>query len=208
MGETVDIGRRIELVPMDPHFHDISVGLYCQEKVDGPAYLVHTYSGIDGIEGRMAFIINAMCVLGGMEKTADGFLQFPCRQAHGLAIKRIFLEACKLSPGDVLEPRPLHILDKKTGLDIHVTSQGDGIYQVTAEGEAKDKDRRISFIAGGLVKLIHLEDQSVDTVAFGCAYAHDEMVGLLLVRAPNVRAVIREQEQTASRGVLAAPSKQ
>jgi len=134
MGETVDIGRRIELVPMDPHFHDISVGLYCQEKVDGPAYLVHTYSGIDGIEGRMAFIINAMCVLGGMEKTADGFLQFPCRQAHGLAIKRIFLEACKLTPGDVLEPRPLHILDKKTGLEIHVASQGDGVYQVTAEG--------------------------------------------------------------------------
>ncbi|HCQ02539.1 MAG TPA: hypothetical protein DIT99_18460, partial [Candidatus Latescibacteria bacterium] len=78
----------------------------------------------------------------------------------------------------------------------------------TADGEAKDKDRRISFIAGGLIKLAQLEDQSVDTVAFDCKYAHDAMLGLLLVRAPNVRAVLREQEATASRGVLAAPSQQ
>lgn len=208
MGETVDIGRRIELVPMDPHFHNISIGLYRQQKEDGPAYLVHTYSGIEGTDGRMTFIVNAMCILGGMETRSDGFLQFPCRNEHGLAVKRVFLEACKLALGDTLEPRPLHILDKKSGLDIRVISQGDGVYQVTADGESKDKDRRISFIAGGLVKLAHLEDQSVDTVAFNCAYAHDAMLGLLLVRAPNVRAIIREQEQTASRGVLAAPSKQ
>ena len=31
MGVTTDIGERIELLPMDPHFHDISVALYRQE---------------------------------------------------------------------------------------------------------------------------------------------------------------------------------
>ena len=113
MGETVDIGRRIELVPMDPHFHDISIALYRQKKDDGPAYLVHTYSRIEGVDGRMTSIVNAMCTLGGLETTADGFLQFPCRKEHGLAIKRVFLEACKLAPSDEIEPRPLHILDKK-----------------------------------------------------------------------------------------------
>jgi hypothetical protein len=208
MGETIDIGRRIELVPMDPHFHDISIALYRQKKDEGPAYLVHTYSRIEGVEGRITSIANAMCTLGGLETKADGFLQFPCRKEHGLAIKRVFLEACKLAPDNEIEPRPLHILDKKSGLDIYVTSHGEGVYQVTADGEAKDKDRRISFIAGGLIKLAQLEDQSVDTVAFDCKYAHDAMLGLLLVRAPNVRAVLREQEATASRGVLAAPSQQ
>jgi hypothetical protein len=45
-------------------------------------------------------------------------------------------------------------------------------------------------------------------VAFGCKQTHDSLVGLLLVRALNVRAVLREQEMTASRGVLSAPSAQ
>ena len=30
MGQTVDIGKRIELVPMDSHFHDITIALYQQ----------------------------------------------------------------------------------------------------------------------------------------------------------------------------------
>ncbi len=208
MGETIDIGRRIELVPMDPHFHDISIALYRQKKDESPAYLVHTYSRLAGVEGRTTSIANTMCALGGLETNGDGFLQFPCGKEHGLAIKHVFLEACKRPPDSEIEPRPLHILDKKSGLDIHVVSHGEGVYQVTADGEPKDKDRRISFIAGGLIKLAQLEDQSVDTVAFDCRYAHDAMLGLLLVRAPNVRAALREQEATASRGVLAAPSQQ
>jgi len=47
-----------------------------------------------------------------------------------------------------------------------------------------------------------------DSVTFSCGQAHDALVGLLLVRALNVRAVLREQEMTASRGVLSAPSAQ
>lgn len=208
MGETVNIGRRIELVPMDSTFHDISVALYRQEKDYGPVYLVHTYSRQTGADERVAAIVGAMCTFGGMEKTADGFLQFPCRKAHGLAVKRVFLEACKIASGEDIVPKPLHIVDKKSGLNIEVVSHGDGVYQVTADGESKDKDRRISFIAGGLIKLAELEDRSADTIAFECGHAHDALIGLLLVRAPNVRAVLREQEMTASRGVLAAPSQQ
>ena len=44
MGRTVDIGRRIELVSMDPHFHNISIGLYRQSRPAGPEFLIHTYS--------------------------------------------------------------------------------------------------------------------------------------------------------------------
>ncbi len=35
MGEIVDIGRRIELVPIDLHCQDITIGLYCQEVDEG-----------------------------------------------------------------------------------------------------------------------------------------------------------------------------
>ena len=210
MGEIVDIGKRIELVPMDPHFHDISIALYRQELDEGPAFLVQTYSRIQGAENRIAFVVGAMCVLGGMELTPDGLLHFPCWSDHEFACKRVFLEACKIASDSEAQARPLNIVDKKSGLDITVLSGGDGGYQVTAHGEGKDREKRISVITGGLIKLGQMGEVegTLDKVVFPCGQTHDAMVGLLLVRAPNVRAVMREQDMAASRGVLAAPSQQ
>ena len=210
MGETIDIGRRVELVPMDPHFHDITIGLYYQERDEGPTYLVHTYSHLDGAKRRIAFVREAMKILGGMETASDGLLRFPCWTAHEVACKRIFLEACKAIPGTQIEPRPLNTLDKKSGLTITVLSLGNGVYQITADGEGRHREKRISAIGGGLIKLGQMDDvgNAFDRVAFSCGHTHDAMVGLLLVRAPNVRAVMREQEATASRGTLSAPSQQ
>jgi hypothetical protein len=45
-------------------------------------------------------------------------------------------------------------------------------------------------------------------VSFPCGERHDALVGLLLVRAQNLRAALREEELTATRGILAAPSAQ
>lgn len=210
MSQTTDIGSRIELVPLDAHFGDISIGLYRQQDAGRPVYRVHTYSRRPGVDDRIAFVVKAMEVLGGMERNPDGRLRFPCGWDHNLAVKRVFLEACKLDPSGPVEPRPLEILDKKSGLKIKVLSEGDGVYRVTAHGEGKDPERRISFIAGGLMKLAEIDavDGTSDRVVFPCGYVHDALIGLLLVRAPNVRAVLREQEAVASRGVLAAPSQQ
>lgn len=208
MGQTVDIGTRIELVPMDPHFHEITIGLYRQEYDRAPVYRVHTYSGRAGADQRIAFVSNAMVVLGGMAQTPDGLLRFPCGEAHELACRRVFLEACKLASGGELKARPLTIVDRKSGLNITVYRAGSGEYRVKAEGEGRDGARRIAAIAGGLVKLGEMQSRSPDTVAFSCGHHHDAVVGLLLIRAPNVRAAVREQEMSGARGVLAAPSQQ
>ena len=208
MGETLDLGRRIEIVPMDVRFHDITVALNCQLHNEVPTFVVHTYSRIEGFKDRIASIVNAMQVLGGMELTSDGRLQFSCKEGHELACRRVFLEACKFSSNEPIEPRPLSILDKKSGLNITITSAGAGVYDVGADGDAKSKERRISAIAGGLIKLGQMVDERVDRVSFACGQPHDALVGLLLVRAPNVRAIMREQEMASSRGVLSAPSQQ
>ena len=100
----------------------------------------------------------------------------------------------------------MSIFDKKAGCTIAVSSLGEGAYQIAAEEEGKD--RRVSAITGGLIKLGQMEDQAADRVAFSCGHAHDALLGLLLVRAPNVRAAMREQEQDSSRGMLSAPSQQ
>ncbi|RKU23354.1 hypothetical protein C6499_18535 [Candidatus Poribacteria bacterium] len=217
MRRIVDIGRRIELVPIDPHFHDITIGLYRQQTVDAttgqqsPVFSVHTYSRISGAVERIENIRQAMQTLGGMLKTPDGLLYFPCKDGHEAACRRVFLEACKLGPNTRAEPRPLNILDKKSQLTIKVDSTGKGIYRVSTEGEGRGAARRVSAIAGGLMKLGEMgsiETDAKDTVVFECAESHDALVGLLLIRAPNVRVVLREAEMEASRGVLAAPSQQ
>ena len=217
MRRIVDIGRRIELVPIDPHFHDITIGLYRQQTVDAttgqqsPVFWVHTYSHISGAAERIENVRQAMQTLGGMLKTSDGLLYFPCNSGHEAACRRVFLEACKLDLNTDPEPRPLNILDKKSQLTIKVDSTGEGVYRVSAEGEGRGAARRVSAIAGGLMKLgemASIETDAKDTVTFDCGVSHDALVGLLLTRAPNVRIVLREDEMGASRGVLTAPSQQ
>ena len=217
MRRIFDIGRRIELIPIDPHFHDITIGLYRQQLADAttgtdtPAFLVHTYSQMTGATERIEAVGEAMQILGGMLKTADGLLYFPCKHTHEAACRRVFLEACKLTSNTHAEPRPLNILDRKSQLTITVDSTGSGIYRVSANGEGRGAARRISAIAGGLMKLGEMEDIETgnkDTVGFACGHSHDALVGLLLIRAPNVRITLREAEMGAARGVLSAPSQQ
>jgi hypothetical protein len=209
MGATLDIGRRIELIPMDPHFHDITIALYLQGREEGAAFLVHTYSQLSGAKERVSFVAEAMCRLGGMELTADGLVHFPCWSAHEAACRRVFIESCKLASSGKPETRPLSIVDKKSGLKINVFNCGEGAYQIGAEGDEGKKERRVSAIARALCKLGEMEkvDQAVDRVAFSCGHDHDETVGLLLVRAPNVRVALKEQELASSRGILSAPGK-
>lgn len=256
MRRIVDIGRRIELVPLDPHFHDITLALYRQQREGKPVFLVHTYSRIEGAQERVQSIVQAMKTLGGMQETPDGMLCFHCGAGHEMACKRVFLEACKLpyveSGGDrpaietgrdrssgspdsergdnqpevktgrarlrgaietgssLIQPRPLQTLDKKSRLTITVDSVGKGVYRVSADGEGRGAARRVAAIANGLMKLGEMErvGDSSDTVAFACGHSHDALVGLLLVRAPNVRVALREAEMDAARGVLSAPSQQ
>lgn len=212
MGETVDLGRRVELVPMDPHFLNISIALYRQDAGEGPQYLVHSYSRREGTRQRLEFVAKAMVLLGELEPVAGESLQirFPCRTEHPLACRRVFLEACKLDPSQPGSSRPLHILDRKSNRTITVSSRNDGSYLLAADGEEPDKASRIAAVANGLAKLgqMQLGASGSDFVQFACGQPHDALVGLLLVRALNVRAVLREEEMAAARGVLSAPSAQ
>ncbi len=208
MVEIKDIGRRIELITMDPHFEGISIGLYRQPG-ESAKFLVHSYSSKEGADERLASVRRTMAVLGGMDEDATGTLSFPCGATHSAAVRRLFLEAGKTTEIPA-EARPLQTLDKKSGLTIDVSRYGSGLYQVMASDEAKAPERRIKAVANGLAKLgeMDLIDGRDDRVRYPCEQDHDALIGLLLVRAPNVRALVREQEMASSRGVLTAPSHQ
>jgi hypothetical protein len=210
---TTDIGKRIELVSMDPHCLNISIALYLQDHGRGPEFLVHTYSHRPEAMERIRFIGTGMVSLGGMEFLQDGSnrVRFPCHGDHLKACRRVFLEVCKLPNGSPLVPKELLIFDKKSNRTIRVIAGSGCSYELAADGPDNDeRTLRISAVAQGLTKLAELqvEGQGSNQLSFPCGQRHDPVVGLLLGRALNVRAVLREQELAASKGILAPPSAQ
>jgi hypothetical protein len=212
MSSTLDLGRRIELVSMDPHCSNITIGLYEQGGAGGsacPEYVIHSYSGLPEARARLDSIRHAMVVLGGLD-LREGRFGFPCGWRHQLAMRRTFLEACKLPTEAEVVPRPLTVLDKKLDRNVMVRSLGGGTYELTADGPADASATRLESIAGGFRKLAEVEFVPAEPhrFHFGCGQAHDALIGLLLPRALNVRAILREQEMASSRGMLVAPSAQ
>jgi hypothetical protein len=210
MNHVMELGRRIELVPTDPHGDGITVALYETRGADGtPAFRVHSYSRGPGAPTRLAFIAAAMRALGGLKSApGDGtLLRFPCGAEHRLACRRIFLEAAKLPTGAPPAARPLAVEDKKAGR-VAAAGAGAGAYALAGPSADEAVRARLAAIAQGLAKLAEMAPDGESRVAFACGHSHDAIVGLLLPRALNVRAALREQEMTAARGILAAPSAQ
>ena len=196
---------------MDPHFNDISLGLYEQTAGNG-TFSVHTFSSRRGANDRTRFVVSAMAILGGMtiDPARDSSLHFPCKASHYFLCRRIFIEAAKVATGTVLEAKPMEIWDKKTEQAIRLVSLPAGRYLVDTDGNNPAHDRRAAVAALGLAKLGDMEPISgtSNQIRFSCGTSHDAGVGLLLTRALNVRSAMREVEARASRGVLAAPSSQ
>ncbi len=195
---------------MDGRFHDISIALYRRDHEGGRSALVHTYSSKDGAHERAARVAETMAALGGLDRVHDepAAVRFRCAGWHESAIRRVFLEACKADPALPPEPRGLETEDRRTGQRITVEPLGDGSYRVRADGATDDEPSRAPAAANGLAKLAELVPEDDVTVLFPCRTDHDALVGLLLARALNVRAVLREEEAASARGVLVAPSSQ
>jgi len=206
----LDLGRRVELVSMDPYCEDISVGLYLRESGDGPIGTVHSYSSRPATPQRLAEIAATMRALGGLEADDACEVRFPCRTWHGAAAKRLFLEACKHDPATAVQTAALEVPDTRSEQRITVVPGEAGSYEVQAVGATEEVPSRAPAIARAIAKLAQLDARGEDatTVVFPCAQRHDELIALLLSRAQNLRQLLREEEMAASRGVLSAPSAQ
>lgn len=212
MGLTIDLGRRIELVSMDPHFYDVSVSLYRKNHCPGLEVIIHSYSHKESINERLKFIAQTMGIIGGMERVSGEHqsLRFPQSIDLELAAKRVFLEACKYPMDSEVKVRPLTIFDKKCQSQINIVSSSKGVYEVKTEEKNDQTARRTTAIAAGLIKLsgASIFNGHPDSLVFPEEQSNDALVGLLLIRALNVRAVIRAEEDATTRGVLSAPSAQ
>ena len=212
MGQTLELGRRVELLSMDPHCHDISLGLYRQENGDKSVYLVHTYNAHADAKSRVEAIQSGLVEMAGMVLTGDNseFLAFPCGQRHEKAVRRTFLEVCKHPSSEIGDSLPLVRRDKKAECELTIQLEGAGTYRVTAPEDAEMGARRCQAVARGFSKLCEMlvDESDASRVSFDCGCNHDQLMGSLFFRAQNVRSALKDDELSAARGTLAAPGNQ
>ena len=212
MGQTLELGRRVELVSMDTHCHDISLGLYRQEVGAKLVYLVHTYHIHADAKIRVEMIQNGLVNRAGMLLTGERehLVAFPCGHGHEKAVRRTFLEVCKSPNSEIVESLPLVRWDKKADCELTIRLEAAGTYRITAPDDAELGPRRCQAVARGFSKLCEMRvDESDPTVvSFECGCDHDELMGSLFFRAQNVRSAMKDDALSAARGTLAAPGSQ
>jgi hypothetical protein len=212
MRRTLELGQRVELQSMDPHCHDISLGLYHQESEGGSVYVIHTYSSHPDGGLRIEAICRGLIEVAGMLVVSRDpqLLAFPCGQRHEKAVRRSFLELCKLSNSEIGGFLPLVRPDKKAECDLTVEVNGPGRYRITAAEDGEKGKRRCQAVARGFSKLCEMDVSASDLsmVSFDCGHEHDRLMGALFFRAQNVRSAFKEDELASSRGTLAAPGNQ
>jgi len=212
MGHVLELGRRVALQPMDAHCHDITIALYRDQRADGtPFYAFHSYSGHPDAGSRLDFLAAAACHLGGMVASGGRAhtVAWPCGGAHLSATRRLFVEVCKLAGPPLPALRPPEADEARSGARYHVEGLGGGRYRLSADAPG-DVSGRLRTIAGGFGKLAEMavDEAAGPALSFPCGQDHDRLVALLLPRALNARAAMREEESIAGRGVLVAPSAQ
>ena len=89
-------GKCLELVSLDRHFHNISVGLYVKHGV----FTVWTFSGKCGVDKRIQKIRDQLVSLGGMEPIAGTLNQarFTCDVLHDRPVRFLLSQAVGKSP--------------------------------------------------------------------------------------------------------------
>ncbi len=196
-------GPCVELVPVDPHFHHITVALYAK---DGTC-TVWTFSQKPGAQDRVEQVRDQLVAQGGLAPV-DGTsnqAKFPCGYFHRRAVKFLLARAVGQRPGQSPAGGRMSIGDTRSPLTLIVEGRQEKsgwVYQVSGEGEAPNVPARLRMVAAGFVRYGEMEKVSDTEVTFPCGRRHDELVRLLLPYSRNVTAVESMIEAEARRGQM------
>ena len=180
-------GRCLELIGIDPNFHDISVGLYLKDDIS----TVWTFSQKDGVEKRLEQIRDQLVLKGSMEAVegTTNQAQFGCGSFHDVPMRFLLRNAVEKAPIDEVDSSPLTVRDIKSKMDMLATpleEDGRWLYRVTAKGDFKRPEIRIKAMVGGFMRYGDLERVAPDRASFKCKARHDALVRTLMPIARNV----------------------
>ncbi len=198
-----EYGRCLELVPMDPHFHSITVSLFVKDDI----ITVWTFSRKAGVEDRIQSIRDQLVRLGGLVavESSHNQVRFPCGHLHARPVKFVCSLAVEKPPDHTLPSGEMAIKDTKTKLTLKVSGQqveDRWVYEVSATGEAPNVPLRLRAIVAGFVRYGEMEKVGDNSVSFPCGQRHDALLRVLLPYARNVSAVEDMLEASAMRGQL------
>ncbi|NCG34860.1 MAG: hypothetical protein GWO78_02550 [Dehalococcoidales bacterium] len=182
-------GKCLELVSMDPNFHNISVGLFLKNDI----LTIWSYSKKDGVAKRLNVIRDKMVDFGGLDTVDDDCkLSIPKGSLIPRPLKFLFVKSVEMDPSSVPETGEVSAKDNKSKLIFHIDGSLENdkfIYKVSAKGEHDKPILRIRAVVGGFVKYGECINNDIDSFYFPDKKAHDEYVRVLLPYARNVSAV-------------------
>ena len=198
-----EYGRCLELVPMDPNFHNVSVGLY----VKGSVCTVWTFSRKDGVQERVEQVRGQLVALGGMEAVEGTHNQarFGCGQVHERPLKFLLSQAVGKAPDYAPPTGEMSIKDLRSPLTLVVTggeSDGRWVYRVAGEGEAPNPGARLRMVVAGFLRYGEMEKVGERDVAFPCGARHDGLMRLLMPYSRNISSVEGMMAAEALRGQM------
>ena len=196
-------GRCLELVPMDPNFHNISVGLYVKADV----CTLWTFSRKPGASERIAQVRGQLVALGGMEPVAGTHDQarFACGQVHERPLKFLLSQAVGKAPDYAPPDGEMSIRDLRSPLTLVVTggeSGGRWLYNVSGRGDAPNPAARLRMVVAGFLRYGEMEKVGDHDVAFPCGARHDALMRLLMPYSRNISSVEGMMAAEALRGQM------
>ena len=198
-----ELGHCIELVSIDPHFHNISVGLFIKNGV----LTISTYSTLEGVDARIEQIRDR-CVLLGDVETVEGTtnqLRLTSDLQLDRALRFMFIAAVEKDPSVELPSGRITAPDTKTKLTFVVEGDeqdGQFVYTVSAEGESERASMRIRATVGGFIRYADCTRVDKDKFAFPDGRRYDKFARLILPLARNVSAVEAQLEQEEMTGQM------
>ena len=183
-------GKCLELVPLDKHFENISVGLYVKNRI----CTVWSFSNKTGTEKRITQIRNSLVDMGGMEKVPNTNNQafLACGEPHNRALRFLMSQAVNRSPESEIENDLVEVKDTKSDLRIHpqhLERDQSHLYKINLNGEHKNKAMRMRMIIAGFLRYGEMDKISDNEIAFSCRKRHDGLIRLLTPYSRNISSV-------------------
>ena len=199
-----EIGSCMELVPMDPNFNNVSVGLYIKEGV----LTVWSFSRADGVNDRLRDIRDQMARLGDLApvEDTDNQLIFPCGMIHERPVKFLLTQAVTRSPDFTHPEGPMTIKDSKSAPHAHHHRRLQATPGTPTASQAKAKSETRPCVcawwsrdSSATAKWTRSATPKSPSPA---ASATTDLVRLLLPYSRNISAVESMLEAEATRGQM------
>ena len=197
------LGSCIELVAIDPYFHDVTVGLFSKDGV----LTISSYSTINGVEKRIEQIRDRCTRLGDVEAVEGTSNQLKLISDLYLdrALRFMFIAAVEKDPSFELPSGRITAPDTKTKLTFVVEGAYEGgqfVYTVSTEGESERAEMRVRAAVGGFIRYSGCVRIDKNKFAFSDGKRYDNFIRLILPLARNISAVEAQLEQAEMAGQM------